>query len=349
MCPLTNEELDKWVKWDKILKKEGRKAPNSSAYEKWHRMNPYLLREKGLNKDLTLFEMGRVLYHLIQRRGFLSNRKGKDDGKIYKGKEEMTETKKFLTEKTLGSFLYSVLPKEGEPFKLITDENGNELRVRDRYTLRSMYIEEFEQIWNRQAKQLGLDNKTATKNKILFLKGSLTKNNRNKTKIEKLQNKYGIDNVVIDEIKEKAKKGLFYKVSISTQIALKLFLGGEIEKDEDGNIKFKSNESVLFWQRPLRSQKGLLAKCRFEPDIKDKKGKYLQRGKTPCHLSHPLYEEFRAWQVINNIKYGKNQKLDNNQHLQILELINSKDSNFNSFFWVQFPDALRRNKKGIPI
>jgi len=332
MCPLTNEELDKWVKWDKVLKSEGRKAPNSNAYEKWHRMNPYLLREKGLNEDLTLCEMGRVLYHLIQRRGFLSNRKGKDDGKIYKGKEGMTgitETQKYLNENTLGSFLYSISPKEGEPFKLITDESGNELRARARYTLRSMYIEEFEKVWNRQARQLGLNNKTATKNKILFLKGSLTENNRNKTKIEKLKNKYGIDNVKIEEIKDKSKKGLFYKVSVSTQVPLKLFLGGEIENDEDGNLKFKSNESVLFWQRPLRSQKGLLAKCRFEPDVKDKKGNYLQKGKTPCHLSHPLYERFRAWQFINNIKYGKNQKLEDSQRLQILELIDSKDSNFN--------------------
>ena len=67
--------------------------------------------------------------------------------------------------------------------------------------------------------------------------------------------------------------------------------------------------SVLFWQRPLRSQKKLLAKCRFEPDLKDDNGKFIQKGKTPCNLSHPLFEEYRTLQFINNIQYGKKQWL----------------------------------------
>lgn len=331
MCPLTNEELNIWAKWDKTKGKAGRKAPNSKRYMEWHRQNPYFLREKALHQDLTLFEMGRVLYHLIQRRGFLSNRKGNDDGKIYKGKEGIVgidNTQKQIENKTLGSFLKSIYPKEGEPFNLITDENGNELRVRARYTLRDMYVDEFNQIWERQAKQLGLTEKKVDKKKTLFLKGTLS-NNRNKHKIEKLQNKYGKENVKIDKIKNNKIKGAFYKVTTTTKVSLKIFLGGEIKKDEKGNIKYNSNESVLFWQRPLRSQKGLLAKCRFESDIKDKNGKYLRRGKTPCHLSHPVYEEFRAYQYINNIEYGTKLKLEENQRLQVLDLINSKDSNFN--------------------
>lgn len=330
MCPLTHSELDIWAKWDKKKGKAGRKAPSSKQYEEWHRQNPYYLRNKALHEDLTLMEMGRVLYHLIQRRGFLSNRKGKDDGKIYKGKEGMVgidETQKQISEKTLGSFLNSIYPVEGEPFKLITDENGNELRVRARYTLRDMYVEEFEQIWNRQAKVLGLDDKVAAKTKTQFLKGTL-KNNRNKKKIETLKNKYGVENVKIEQLKDETINKVLYKITTTTNVPLKIFLGGEISYNEEGNIKHKSQDSVLFWQRPLRSQKGLLAKCRFEPDVK-KDGKYLQKGKTPCHLSHPLYEEFRAYQFINNIEYGKKQKLEDSQRLQVLELINSKESNFN--------------------
>lgn len=37
--------------------------------------NPYLLRAKALDNPLTAFELGRVLLHLVQRRGFLSNKK----------------------------------------------------------------------------------------------------------------------------------------------------------------------------------------------------------------------------------------------------------------------------------
>lgn len=43
-------------------------------------------------------------------------------------------------------------------------------------------------------------------------------------------------------------------------------------------------------QRPLKSQKGLVGKCVFEPT------------KSRCLISHPLFEEFRMWSFINNIK-----------------------------------------------
>jgi len=331
MCPVTHKELDAWAKWDKAKGKTSRKAPTSSEYKNWLYKDPYILRDKALKEDLTDYELGRVFYHIIQRRGFLSNRKGKDDGAIFKGKEGMSginDTQNQIGESTLGSYLSSITPKKGEPYKKIVDENGNELRVRARYTLRDMYIEEFSQIWERQAKVLKLDDKTAIKTRMQFLKGSL-ENKRNKQKIEKLFTKYGKDNIDIEEIVSDKNETILFKVVSNEKVPLKIFLGGEIYHDEEGILKHKSQESVLFWQRPLRSQKASLAKCRFEPDVKTKDGKYIQKGKTPCHISHPLFEEFRAWQFINNIEYGKRQSLDQNQKESVLDLINSKDKSFN--------------------
>lgn len=53
----------------------------------------------------------------------------------------------------------------------------------------------------------------------------------------------------------------------------------------------KKGEGTIFYKKPLRSQKGLVGKCTLEPT------------KTRCPISHPNFEEFRARQVINNIKY----------------------------------------------
>ena len=47
---------------------------------------------------------------------------------------------------------------------------------------------------------------------------------------------------------------------------------------------------AIFFQRPLKSQKGLVANCPFEP----------KKKRAP--ISHPLFEEFRMWQTLNNIK-----------------------------------------------
>ena len=49
-------------------------------------------------------------------------------------------------------------------------------------------------------------------------------------------------------------------------------------------------ERAIFFQRPLKSQKGNVGHCKFET------------RKTRCPISHPRYEEFRMWSFINNIK-----------------------------------------------
>ncbi|PLX20332.1 MAG: CRISPR-associated protein Csn1, partial [Marinilabiliales bacterium] len=78
MCPLKEEELAKWKNWDRTKKTDGRKFPSSEEFDSWIKLDPYELREKALVEELSLYELGRIFYHFIQRRGFLSNRKGND-------------------------------------------------------------------------------------------------------------------------------------------------------------------------------------------------------------------------------------------------------------------------------
>ncbi|MBP9663337.1 MAG: type II CRISPR RNA-guided endonuclease Cas9 [Pyrinomonadaceae bacterium] len=98
--------------------------------------DPYQLRARGSMERLEQHEIGRALFHLIQRRGFKSNRKSeksKDDGVVYEGiakiREEMSNSE-FIT---LGALLNS---KE---------------KKRKHYTHRSMIEDEFDQIWATQA------------------------------------------------------------------------------------------------------------------------------------------------------------------------------------------------------
>jgi len=53
---------------------------------------------------------------------------------------------------------------------------------------------------------------------------------------------------------------------------------------------YKRFWKAIIWQRPLRSQKGLVGACTFESN------------KARCPVSHPFYEEFRIWNEINNLK-----------------------------------------------
>jgi len=144
MCPLVKADFEEW--------KKTRKFPQHQLLH-WIALNPYEFRNKALTEKLTNEELGRVFYHLIQRRGFLSNSRsaGKDDGAIYKGNPKdgkigIDQTKQEIADKTLGAYLYEISPKEGQPF---VDELE---RIRNRYTTRQMYVDEFEKIWEIQAK-----------------------------------------------------------------------------------------------------------------------------------------------------------------------------------------------------
>lgn len=142
MCPLVSTDFDDW--------KRTKQFP-SEKLTNWFTLNPYELRQKALNEKLSLEEIGRIFYHLIQRRGFLSNSRkgGADDGTIFKGNAKegkigIDETLNSIQDKTLGAYLFEIYPKENEPFK-----EGLE-RIRNRYTTRKMYVDEFELIWEKQ-------------------------------------------------------------------------------------------------------------------------------------------------------------------------------------------------------
>lgn len=143
MCPMVANDFEDW--------KKTKEFP-SAKLANWFTLNPYELRQKALQEKLSLDEIGRIFYHLIQRRGFLSNSRkgGTDDGAIFKGNPKegkigITETQQSIQDKTLGAYLFEIYPKQNQPF-----QNGLE-RIRNRYTTRKMYVDEFELIWNKQS------------------------------------------------------------------------------------------------------------------------------------------------------------------------------------------------------
>lgn len=102
----------------------------------WHLL-PYCLRALALEKQLPSFALGRAIYHLAARRGYQSNLKArkdeKEEGVVKSG---IGELEKLLDGRTLGQFFASLDPEEK--------------RVRERYTSRGMYLDEFERIWAAQ-------------------------------------------------------------------------------------------------------------------------------------------------------------------------------------------------------
>jgi CRISPR-associated endonuclease Csn1 len=162
--------------------------------------NPYELRTNGVETKLEPFEIGRAIFHIAKRRGFLSNRKsGKssEDGVVLGGIATVREEMARGEFKTLGSLLNSKDKK------------------RKHYTARKMIEDEFDLFWEKQ-KSFHPDLLTD------YLKTDL--------------------------------------------------------------------ENVIFYQRPISSQRGLIGKCTFEKD------------KKRCDMARQDSQRIRYWQDINNLQ-----------------------------------------------
>src|SRR5690554_6540633 len=252
-CPLQEDHLKNWKNYRKGI---GRVFPiKDNAFDRWIKLDfdgdgkpdfvsPYQLRRLLISERLDLsveenrYKIGRALYHIAQRRGFKSSRKSGANEKtaVYKGSNET---------KTIGRNEYENLITEngslGAAFAHLEDKN---IRIRNRYTLRSDYQNEVHKILEFQ-------------------------------------------NVPDTDFTEKVQKAIFF-------------------------------------QRPLRSQKGLVGKCTLEPN------------KSRCPISHPKFEEYRAWSFINNIKYRTE---DNNQFQPLpLEL---KEKLYNEVFFYKSKKELK--------
>ena len=122
LCPLlSKEELKKW-RSQKIY-------PMNEAFMAWQRTddnvgdNPYYFRHLCLTEKLDLSDLrnryivGRALYHLNQRRGFLSNRKEntkESDGKVKQEIEALAQSMKDCETEYLGEYFNGVYQKKGK-------------------------------------------------------------------------------------------------------------------------------------------------------------------------------------------------------------------------------------------
>jgi len=117
-------------------------------------LDPYELRRKGLDQALTASEFGRVLFHLNQRRGFLSNRKtdkkDSESGLLKSAIKKLREQLAAESARTVGEWLAR---RHDNRASVRARLRGKSIRDRayDLYIDRSMVAHEYDTIWAKQA------------------------------------------------------------------------------------------------------------------------------------------------------------------------------------------------------
>ncbi len=166
--------LDRRADLLKALIRHGLMPADPAVRKKLEEMDPWRLRGEGLDRALTLHELGRALFHLNQRRGFKSNRKadrGRDEKEAKDAQDMKAAARKLdaiigpdkTDARTLGEYLYKSrrAVRTDSGWQPLTPAEAETVRSRpttvkgrntyDFYPLRSMIADEFHALWKAQA------------------------------------------------------------------------------------------------------------------------------------------------------------------------------------------------------
>lgn len=122
----------------------------------------YALRTRALDEKLPLFDIGRALFHLNQRRGFKSNRRAErrdnEQGKIASGIARLQQAMDLEGARTLGEFLFKRRGSDPQSrgwvrvrAQQIASDGNTSAEGYGFYPQRVMVEREFDRIWKAQA------------------------------------------------------------------------------------------------------------------------------------------------------------------------------------------------------
>ncbi len=150
---------DRYIQRRKWLMRElvrtGLMPQDERERKELEKFDPYILRKRALDEELTLYEIGRIIFHLNQRRGFKSNRKtDAGDDEASNMKQAIQELERVLQEsgaRTIGEWLAD-RHEEGKAVRFRGRTGKGNKQEWDGYPNRTMLRKEFDLVWSTQQK-----------------------------------------------------------------------------------------------------------------------------------------------------------------------------------------------------
>lgn len=310
----------------------------------------YYLRNKALTQKIEKEELAWLLLNFNQKRGYYQLR-GEDEEDIINEKKvdfypllvtDVKDTKEVNAKKQT---LYKIILENGWDFikpsmqpihwkgkikefvvTTIIDKNGNEKR-----TFRAPDENDWTLVKKKTEHTIEKSGKTVGS----YIYNALLKNPTQK-----------INGKLISVIERKLYKAELIEI-LSTQIKYHAELTDkllynkclkelyEYNEDHRNNIKHKNFvhlfiNDILFYQRPLKSKKSLISDCKFESRKYNVDGIEKIEPLKCIPKSHPLFQEFRLWQWLHNLRiYEKNTEQDVTQ-----DFLKTEEDWTNLFDWL---------------
>jgi CRISPR-associated endonuclease Csn1 len=287
----------------------------------------YYLRKKALTERITLQELARIIYMLNQRRGFKSSRKEiklQDEGEEEKWPKyekwiEILEIKKIAAlSKEKDKTIYQI--EAGNyttqiPLKFKPDWEGKEIELEvTRKTTKAGEISySFKKPetsdWEKQKAALHKDiyewfekGLCKTIGEYFFIHLREDKNYRIRQRIVERE-LYKQELNAIWETQKKFHKELS-DPSLLPAIAKTLYQFNTAKQNEltANDLLYLFTNDIIYYQRPLKSQKNSIDVCRFETKSYQQNGETFSVGVKVTPKSSPEFQEFRIWQDIHNLR-----------------------------------------------
>lgn len=327
----------------------------------------YYLRARAINEEITKEELAWLLLNFNQKRGYYQLR-GEDEEKKENKKENLYSLKVIKVEEADkdrkgDEIWYNVILENGWIYKrkskypldwvgktkdfIVTedlDENGNPKKDKDGNVKRS-FRAPGEDDWTLQKKKTEQDIDQSKKliGQYVYetllskpnqkINGKLIRTVERKYYKQELEKILDVQSQYIPELKNK---------NLLTQCLEALYAYNEEHRKmrEEKGFKELFIDDIIFYQRPLKSKKSLISNCPYESNkYVDNETKELKTAPLKCIAkSHPLFQEFRLWQFIQNLRIYQKEKEVNGKMCSDVdvtyEFLKSEDDFVDLFDWL---------------
>lgn len=149
------------------------------------------------------------------------------------------------------------------------------------------------------------------------------------------------------------KNQVFYRQDYLDEFETIWECQAQYHQELTAELKHKIRDIAIFYQRPLRSKKSELAVCELCRTTKnitteDGKTKQIIVGPKVCPKSSPLFQEFKIWQILNNVKIEKNNEIRRLTEDEML-LLHQELSWCKELSSTRVADILKNGNKSVSI
>ncbi len=303
----------------------------------------YYLRKKALTQPISKEELAWILLNFNQKRGYYQLRDEMAENDNDKKKEFVVLKVKELKptgEKTKdGKELYEIIFENDwvYPKQTVTPEAWERKTkeyivttstMKDGSTKRTFKQVDSEKDWIAIKEKTQQDIENSSKEVGEYIYEHLLKTPKSKIKgglIKTIERKFYKEE--LKKILDAQKKfhPALQNQELYSEALMELYPYNEGHRNNIKNkdLPYLILEDIIFYQRPLKSQKSLIGNCPYEKityvkKVKDPETNQVKEVKETKNLkviskSNPVYEEFRLWPFLHNLKIYKNKDYRNGE------------------------------------